>query len=294
MARSTARLRGSDPGALFVDDTCIDCDLCRQLAPGVFTRDQAAGQSVVHHQPRDASEAQRAAIALVTCPTSSIGGAPAPDVAAAARALPEPITALEHHGVHFCGYASSDAYGASSYFVARGSGNLLVDSPRFARPLCDRIESLGGVATLFLTHRDDVADHARFHERFGCRRILHADDLTSATAGVEQLLEGRDPVRLADDLLAIPVPGHTRGSTALLYRDEFLFTGDHLWWSDEVQGLRAAREVCWWSWPEQVRSVRRLLDYSFTWVLPGHGRRIHAASPAAMRTELERLLERLA
>jgi glyoxylase-like metal-dependent hydrolase (beta-lactamase superfamily II) len=43
-----------------------------------------------------------------------------------------------------------------------------------------------------------------------------------------------------------------------------------------------------------VRSLERLLDFRFEWVLPGHGGRFRASSPAAMRAELERLLQRLA
>ena len=59
-------------------------------------------------------------------------------------------------------------------------------------------------------------------------------------AGDEQWHEVADlgfvvPVRLADDLLAVPVPGHTRGSTALLASETYLFTGDHLWWDEEHQ-----------------------------------------------------------
>lgn len=34
--------------------------------------------------------------------------------------------------------------------------------------------------------------------------------------------------------------------------------------------------------------MERLLDFSFEWVLPGHGQRFQAASPAAMRRELKR------
>ena len=138
-----------------------------------------------------------------------------------------------------------------------------------------------------------VADHAVFARRFGCRRILHADDASAGTRDVETLLRGRDPIRLDVDLVAIPVPGHTRGSTALLYRDEFLFTGDHLWWDADEGGLHASRSVCWWSWSEQKQSLRRLLERSFRAVLPGHGGRRIAASPEAMRAELRALIDRL-
>jgi len=101
-----------------------------------------------------------------------------------------------------------------------------------------------------------------------------------------------EPVRLDDDLLVIPVPGHTRGSAALLYRDEVLFTGDHLWWSEERQALHASRGVCWYSWAEQTRSMERLLDYRFEWVLPGHGRRAHLGE-ADMRAALSECIGRM-
>jgi glyoxylase-like metal-dependent hydrolase (beta-lactamase superfamily II) len=35
--------------------------------------------------------------------------------------------------------------------------------------------------------------------------------------------------------------------------------------------LTAWRDYCWYSWSEQLKSLRRLLDHSFEWVLAGHG-----------------------
>jgi glyoxylase-like metal-dependent hydrolase (beta-lactamase superfamily II) len=145
---------------------------------------------------------------------------------------------------------------------------------------------------MVLSHRDDVADHAAFARRFGCARVMHADDAGRAMP-VERYITGEGPVALDEELVAIPVPGHTRGSIALLYRDSFLFTGDHLWWDEDLGRLDAGRDVCWWSWTEQLRSVERLRDYQFEWVLPGHGRRFRAASPAAMQDELRRTLSAL-
>ena len=52
------------------------------------------------------------------------------------------------------------------------------------------------------------------------------------------------------------------------------------------------RNVCWYSWPEQVRSLKRLLDYHFEHVLPGHGRSLSLPQPA-MRAEVEALLKRV-
>ena len=289
MARLEARLPENVPGDLYVDDSCIDCAVCRHLAPAVFDRSERSGLSFVAAQPGTEHDRRRALMAVVACPTASIGSTDREGVRSAAASFPELIA----DGVEFCGYAAAASYGASSYLLRRPQGNLLVDSPRAAEPLLRRIGERGGVATMFLTHRDDVADHRRFSRRFGCERVLHADDVTAGTRDVERRIEGREPIALADDLLAIPVPGHTRGSTALLYRETFLFTGDHLWWSEARQGLHASRDVCWYSWPEQRRSLERLLEFRFEWVLPGHGARYRAPSAAAMRRELERLLARL-
>jgi glyoxylase-like metal-dependent hydrolase (beta-lactamase superfamily II) len=113
-----------------------------------------------------------------------------------------------------------------------------------------------------------------------------------STRDVERRIEGVDPVLIAPDLVAIPVPGHTRGSLALLYRGRFLFTGDHLWGSSDGSDLDASSDVCWYSWSEQTLSMERLLAFDFEWVLPGHGPRFHAPA-AQMREALERLVLRM-
>jgi glyoxylase-like metal-dependent hydrolase (beta-lactamase superfamily II)/ferredoxin len=263
-------------GNFFVDDTCIDCDLCRQIAPSVFHED--SDHSYVARQPESPAEEFRAAMALVTCPTASIGTREKSDSRAAAAAYPE----LIDDDVYFCGYASRNSYGASSYLVRRPAGNVLIDSPRYALPLVRRIEELGGISKMFFSHRDDVADHEKFHEHFGCPRLIHRADKYGIDA--EDLLDGDEPVALDEDFLAIPVPGHTRGHVVFLYRNKFLFTGDHLAWSDNRGRLTAFRDVSWYSWPEQTKSMKRLLDYRFEWVLPGHGRRAHLPADAMRRS----------
>ena len=261
MARRELAVAENVPGDLFVDETCIECDTCRELAPDVFGALES-GQSFVERQPSDDSTWRRALHAVVSCPTASIGAERS--AKEAARDLP----VLLEGSVYRCGYSSESSYGAQSYFIRREDGNVLVDSPRFAAPLVRRIEGLGGIRRMFLTHRDDVADHARFRERFGCERIIHRDD---AVIEAEILLDGdRD---LAPGLRVIHLPGHTRGSCALLVDDRYLFTGDHLWaWEGR---LEMGRSVSWYSWTEQKKSLRKLLDYPFEWVLPGHGRSLH-------------------
>jgi glyoxylase-like metal-dependent hydrolase (beta-lactamase superfamily II)/ferredoxin len=285
VARRSLRLPENAPGDFYVDETCIDCATCRLVAPAVFAASRR-DLSYVQQQPRSEAERLRALMALVACPTASIGTENRQDARPAAAAFPEQLD----EDVYYCGFAAEASFGASSYLVRRPRGNVLVDSPRAARPLLRRLEELGGVRWLFLTHRDDVADHRRIRDHFGCERVLHADDRTADTADVERPIPGSEPVELDEGLTVIPVPGHTRGSAALLYRETFLFTGDHLMASEDGSRLIASRSVCWYSWPEQLRSLRRLLELPFTWVLPGHGGRFRSASPEAMHEELRRLI----
>jgi glyoxylase-like metal-dependent hydrolase (beta-lactamase superfamily II)/ferredoxin len=285
MALPARRLPENAPGDLFVDDSCIACDTCRRVAPGVF----GGGPwdtAFVARQPEGGAEWHRALMSLVACPVAAIGAAGRHPAGEAARSFPDPVDAAD--GVFHCGYAAESSFGAASWLVVRPGGNVLVDSPRFAAPLLRGIRRLGGARWLFLTHRDDVADHQRWAEELGCERILHAGDVSRSTAGVERRVEGRDPVVLADDLLLVPVPGHTAGSMALLYRERWLFSGDHLWAGEDGR-LEAGRDVCWHSWSEQARSMRRLLSLRFEAVLPGHGRPWRAGSAAEARAEVARV-----
>jgi len=284
MASIAQRLAENVPGDFYVDSTCIDCDTCRRIEPRVFV--EGDGYSYVGRQPGREEERARSMMALVACPTGSIGTVSRADARPAIAAFPEKIA----ENVSFCGFTSPDSFGAWSYFVERPEGNLLVDSPRAANPLVKSFERLGGIRSLFLTHRDDVADHAALARRFGCERILHDRDVTAGTRDVERQLSGDDPISLAPDLVAIPAPGHTRGHAVLLYKEKFLFTGDHLAWSPRRGALTAFRDACWYSWTEQIRSMEKLLDFRFEWVLPGHGWRWQAASPEAMKEELAKCI----
>jgi glyoxylase-like metal-dependent hydrolase (beta-lactamase superfamily II)/ferredoxin len=283
MASLQQRLPENVPGDFFVDSTCIDCETCSQLAPGIF-RDHG-DQCSVHHQPQTDDETKLAMMALVSCPTGSIGAIETHDAHLGIDAFPQRLD----DNVYFCGFTSESSFGAWSYLITRPAsegGNVLIDSPRFASQLIKRIEVMGGVSRMLLTHKDDIAAHALFHKKFGCERLMHAND-GATRLGLEQVVQGEEPVQLDDDLLVIPVPGHTRGHIVFLYKNKFLFTGDHLAWSPERQTLTAFRSVAWYSWPEQTRSMERLLDYEFEWVLPGHGD-IHHDSVENMHHHLER------
>jgi len=73
MAEKMNRLTQNVVGAYYVDNSCTDCDLCRNTAPDFFRRDEEAGFSFVHRQPMSEAEAHLAEEAKQGCPTESIG-----------------------------------------------------------------------------------------------------------------------------------------------------------------------------------------------------------------------------
>lgn len=272
-------------GDFFVDETCIDCDACRQLAPEVFA--DAGSYSFVHTQPETADATRKALRALLACPTGSIGTLQAARAREVRADFPMPV----EQDVYYCGFHSPKSYGGASYFVERPEGNWLIDSPKFLPHLVDRFDEMGGIAFIFLTHRDDVAEAEKYAARFSSRRIIHRLEL-AAQPRAELVLDGFDAVELAPAFLAIPTPGHTRGHCCLLYDKRFLFTGDHLWWNRTLHHLNAGREVCWHSWEEQTRSMAWLAGFTFEWVLPGHGERVKL-SASEMRSQVEELARRM-
>lgn len=270
-------------GDWFVDTRCIDCGTCREVAPGLFGT--AGAYSVVTRQP-GAGEELDAWLAAQACPTTSIGTQsrrPRPG-----RLYPREVEAGS--GVHDLGYCSEDSFGASAWFAVRPEGNVMVDSPRFTESLVGPIEALGGIDHVVLTHRDDVADARRWAERFDARTWIHTDDRSAAPWAGDLL--GDDEQEIQPGFLAIPVPGHTKGSVVFLLDRTWLFTGDSLAWSHERHDLTAFRGACWYSWTAQMASLARLAaGHRFRAVLPGHGAR-HLGDADDLHARLLALVER--
>jgi hypothetical protein len=225
----------SAPGDWYVDTACIDCGASRHVAPGLIV--ERNEKSVFARQPVTPEEQLAAWRAVLVCPTASVRSEtkqPRPN----GTVFPQEITAE----VWRCGFNARSSFGAHSYFVARPNGNLLIDSPRYAAELVKWFENAGGIAHILLSHQDDVADADRYAKRFGARVWIHRED-SSAAPYATDLLEGESACAIGPGVVAIPVPGHTRGSVVYLL-DRVLFTGDSLAWSVREQNLVAFRDAC--------------------------------------------------
>jgi ferredoxin len=60
-------------GRFYVDDQCIDCDLCSETAPHNFAWNDEESHSYVHKQPANTEEEAPCRQAMEGCPVEAIG-----------------------------------------------------------------------------------------------------------------------------------------------------------------------------------------------------------------------------
>jgi len=270
MADRNKRLPENVEGDLFVDSTCINCHNCSRMAPATFK--DVGIYHVVYAQPTTEAEKLTALRALVCCPTGAIGTQEKASLKEIMQDFPLPIA----EDLYYCGFNSPKSAGAASYFLRHPGGNWLICTPKFIPQLVSKFEAMGGVKFLFMSHRDDVGEAIKYGEKFGCQRIIHANDL-DALPEAEMVL-GDERSRIGSDFLVLPTPGHTEGHCMLLFKDRYLFSGDTFDPRPENYQLQIWSPLwTWYSFTEQTESVERLLDLTFEWILPSHGQRMKIA-----------------
>src|SRR5881628_2428989 len=73
MADVANRYPENTGGKYYVDNQCIDCDLCRETAPDNFKRNDDGGYSFVYKQPENPEEEARCKEAKEGCPVEALG-----------------------------------------------------------------------------------------------------------------------------------------------------------------------------------------------------------------------------
>ena len=73
MADPTDKVADNVTGRYYVDTSCIDCDVCRTVAPDNFTANEDEGYSYVFKQPENDEEESQCEEALESCPVEAIG-----------------------------------------------------------------------------------------------------------------------------------------------------------------------------------------------------------------------------
>ncbi len=73
MADPSDTVEANVPGRYYVDSTCIDCDVCREIAPDNIRANEDAGYSYVFKQPENDDEEALMQQAMEECPVEAIG-----------------------------------------------------------------------------------------------------------------------------------------------------------------------------------------------------------------------------
>lgn len=269
----------------YVDDRCTNCDVARQLAPGLIA--EVDGKSQILRPPRDEAETRSLYAAAFACPTRSIRRASG----RVDQAL-DPFPMALDNGVLICGHNSQHTAGANSYLLLRPSGTaMMIDTPRWSLELASRYAASSPVTDVLLTHRDHAAHGRRYADHFGARLWIHEGDLDAAP-DADQVIRGLEPVEIGEGVTAHPLPGHTRGSVLYLADDRYCFSGDSFYWSRTTSDLEIADSVTWYSIEELAASLARTVGrLRCEWVLPGHGDR-HRLAADEMSRRLRALAER--
>ncbi|MFI9204984.1 MBL fold metallo-hydrolase [Streptomyces sp. NPDC053048] len=272
--------------AWYVDSRCTNCDVARQLAPGLI--EEIDGRAEVVRQPRDEAEVRQLHTAAYACHTRSIrrdGQRLDPGL--------DPFPLALDTGLYLCGHNSPHTAAANSYLLRRPSGTaMMIDTPRWSEALAARYEAaLGPVTDVLITHRDHAAHGRQYADRFGAQLWIHEGDLDAAP-DADHVLHGTEPAEIAEGVIAHPLPGHTLGSVVYVADERYCFAGDSFYWSRTTGDLEVADSVTWYSITELAASLARTAGrLRFEWVLPGHGDRKHLP-PEEMSRRLHALAAR--
>jgi glyoxylase-like metal-dependent hydrolase (beta-lactamase superfamily II) len=208
-------------------------------------------------------------MALLACPVGSIGMIGDKDLKEARKSFPVHLDGP----VYLNGFNDEKTFGADSYFIKSPQGNWLLDSPRFVIDLVKAFESHGGIAYIFISHKDDIGNSAQYAKHFNAKRIINKFDIKPAISDAEIVLDGQEDL-IIDKAQIIHTPGHTKGSQVLLWDSKYLFTGDHYAFRKKINAFGSFNTACWYSWKEQISSVEKMKKFTdVEFIYPGHGKR---------------------
>jgi hypothetical protein len=123
-----------------------------------------------------------------------------------------------------------------AFLLQRPAGNLLVYCVGTLAGDAESVRRLGGVSRHYLNHWHEAGmGCGAIAETFGAPVICHERERehVARKCGVAETFSSRH--RIDDDVEAIPIPGHTEGATAYLWRNgrqRCLFTGDSVYLHD--------------------------------------------------------------
>lgn len=187
-----------------------------------------------------------------------------------------------------------------AFLLERPRGNLLIyDTPILADE-AEALDRLGGVARRYLGHWHEVAlgGDRGVAARISAPLFCHASERAAVAEHCPVDTTFTDGHRLGEDFEAIPIPGHTRGSTAYRWdsgQHRCLFTADSVYlrdgeWIAAVLEGSSDRQA-------YIESLERLKDVDFDVLVPWaatRGQPFHTMTNRSdARRRLDAIIDRL-
>lgn len=195
-------------------------------------------------------------------------------------------------GIFWIDSYSLKSFGNSGYFIVHEQGNLLVDAPELSQQDMQQIKEKGGIKNIFITHIRAFGDACNIKNNFGASLVMHEEDARLAK-GCKADVTFNQEYKLYDDVLLVPTPGYTPGSSSMLLKKGkgILFCGDLLWWgnrdrySAELMSWPTEEDKKTWFLPDDlvininlldsdpqkmIESVKNLLNYEFDAIMMSH------------------------
>ena len=195
-------------------------------------------------------------------------------------------------GIFWLNRYSLKSFGNSGYLVLHDNGNILVDAPELGKDEISQIKELGGISKIFITHIRAFGDACNIKNSFGAQIVIHQED-AKLMKGCAADVTFDSEYKLYEDVILIPTPGYTPGSSSMLLKrgKGVLFCGDLLWWgnrdrySAELMSWPTEEDKKTWFLPDDlvininlldsdpdkmIESARKLLNYDFDAILMSH------------------------
>jgi glyoxylase-like metal-dependent hydrolase (beta-lactamase superfamily II) len=186
-----------------------------------------------------------------------------------------------------------------AFLLRRPGGNLLIYSAPGIAEDADAIEGIGGIARHYLGHWHEAGlGCAKIAARFEAPLFCHENERASVAESCPVAGTFSGAHRIGEDFEAIPIPGHTSGSTAYLWASgehRCLFTADSVylrdgeWVAAVLQGSSDRQAY--------LTSLERLRELDFDVLIPwaaSRGQSFYAMTGKADATRrLDAIIDRL-
>lgn len=194
--------------------------------------------------------------------------------------------------IHIIDKYSLKSFGNSGYLLMHEKGNILVDAPELQESDLNFIQQNGGLAYIFVTHIRAFGDACNLKAKFNAKLVIHEED-GKLVKGCTPDVTFTDEHKLYDDVILIPTPGYSPGSSCLLLKSQggVLFCGDMFWlgrrdrYSAELMSWPTEDDKKTWDLPDTLvlnvnlmdadvdkmkESAQKLLSYDFQALLMSH------------------------